>query len=199
MDRKQQPEMWFVFLLSFSLCTTIETECSIEWVGLKIKIYTKMLEGICDWCCLSLAPGTFSWWPWPAQGQVWMVAKPEHTSDAERISHHVPDAQRVAEEDGEHHTNWLGWGQGAPQGERGGDAGDGWVLVMLGWSTSTFISDVHTHSLCISRTDFKHRNQQIRSPNSDPPVPCFYNIFYYKSKEKSSLDVTSLLKPRRKL
>lgn len=51
MDRKQQPEMWFVLLVSFSLGITAQTECSVEWHGLKIKVYTKMLEGFWDWCC----------------------------------------------------------------------------------------------------------------------------------------------------
>lgn len=156
MDRKQHPEMWFEFLVSFSLCITAQTECSVEWLGLKIKVYTKMLEGIWDWCCehtLCPAPGTFSWWLRPAEGPVRTVAEPEHTRDAESLSHHVPDAQRAAEEDGEHHMDWPGWGQGAPQREGGRDAGDERVLALLGWFTQPrLVSDMHMHNLYTSRT-----------------------------------------------
>lgn len=156
MDRKQHPEMWFVFLVSFSLCITAQTECSVEWLGLKIKVYTKMLEGIWDWWCehtLCPAPGTFSWWLRPAEGPVRTAAEPEHTRDAESLSHPVPDAQRAAEEDGEHHMDWPGGGQGAPQREGGRDAGDGRVLALLGWFTQPrLVSDMHMHSLYTSRT-----------------------------------------------
>lgn len=63
MDRKQQLGMWFLFLVSFSLGTTAKAECSAEWLGLKVKLHTKMGEGISEWCCarpLCLPSGTSS-------------------------------------------------------------------------------------------------------------------------------------------
>ena len=48
--------------------------------------------------------------------------------------------------------NWPGWGQGAPQGKGGRDAGDGEYWLSKAGSQSRLVSDMHTHNLCISRT-----------------------------------------------
>lgn len=93
-----------------------------------------------------------------------MVAKPEHTCDAESLCRHVPDAKSAAEEGGEHHMDWPGWGQGAPQGEGGRDAGDGRLSVILGWFTqSGLVSDMHMHNFYISRTVIS--NTATNKPN----------------------------------
>lgn len=151
MDRKQQLEMWFVFLVSFSLCTTAQTECSVEWAGLKIKIYTKMLDLRLVWA--HSAPGTRSFLLTVASrraskdgGQAWVTPMMLKGS---LIMSLMPRAA----EGGEHHMDWPGWGPGAPQRGGGGDAGDRQVLVILGWFTqSRWVSDMHTHSLYISRS-----------------------------------------------
>lgn len=167
MDRKQQPGMWCIFLVSFSLCTTAKTECSVEWLGLKIKIYTKTPQGICDWCreyTLCPAPGTFSWWLRPAEGQVRMVAKPEQA--------HLWCLK---------HVSWCPW---CPRGSIGGWRAPCGLARMgagstseegkkgcWGWASSigfpgllhtVYISIWHAQSLHLLNHDFKHRNQQIK-------------------------------------
>lgn len=127
MDRKQQPGMWCIDLFSFSFCTTAEIECSVGWLGFKIKMHTNVLEGICD----QRREHTLC----PAKGQVKVVAKPEqaHPWCLTHPSLRVPDAQRAAEEDKEHHADRPGWGQGALQREGG--------RMLGGWE------DVGSHSL----------------------------------------------------
>lgn len=169
MDRKQQPEMWFVFLVSFSLCITAQTECSVEWRGLNIKVYTKMLEGIWDWFCehtLCPAPGTFSWWLWPAEGPVRTVAKPEYTCDAERISHHVPNAQKQQRR--MESTTWTGQDEGREHLRGREEAMQGMGEHWLSWAGShslDYIWHAHAQFLHLQNCDFKHRNQQSKCPN----------------------------------
>lgn len=157
MDRKQQPGMWFIFLVSLFLCTTAKTECSVARLGLKIKTYTKMLEGICDRCldhALCSAPGTFSSRLWPARGQVGVVAKPgqAYLGCLKHLSS-CPWPQSTAEEDGEQHVDSPGRGQGALQRKGGKDAEAGGGSVILGWFTQPrLVSDMHMHNLYISRT-----------------------------------------------
>lgn len=149
MDRKQQPGMWFIVLFSFSLYHS-QNWMLCRGLGLEIKTHTNMLEGICDWCCehtLCLA-----------KGQVKVVAKPgqAHPWCLKHLSCHVPDAQRVAEENKEHHADRPGRVRGREQWEGGRkDAGPGRISVILGWFTQPrLVSDVHmhTHNLYISRT-----------------------------------------------
>lgn len=170
MDRKQQPEMWFVFLVSFSLCITAQTECSVEWLGLKIKVFTKMLEGIWDWFCehtLCPAPGAFSWWLWPAESLVRVAAKPEHPVmlTVSLIMSLMPKGQQRRMES----TTWTGQDEGREHLRgRGGDAGDGQALALLGWlKQPRLVSDMHMHmqSLHLQNRDFKHRNQQSKCLN----------------------------------
>lgn len=166
MDRKQQPGMCFIFLVSFSICTTAETECSVEWLGLKIKIPTKRLEGICDWCpdCSLLSTRNLLL----RTMAIGMVAKPgqAYLGCLKHLSS-CPWPQSTAEEDEEQQMDRPGRGQGALQREGGReDAEAGGASVILGWCTQPqLVSDMHMRNPYISRTVIS--NQQ--KPTSQKP------------------------------
>lgn len=125
MERKQQPGMWFIFLISFSLGTTAKTECSVQCLGLKIKMHkdAKSISNGCHEHSLCPALGTISRCMW--LGQV---------GSGGQAQKGTPVVRNV-EEDGEHHVDRPGWQQGTLQWQRGRDAGDRDVEVWGCWSS----------------------------------------------------------------
>lgn len=52
---------------------------SVWWLGLKIRMYRNMPEGISNWhheWILCPASGSIPWWLWPAKGKVGVVTRP---------------------------------------------------------------------------------------------------------------------------
>lgn len=161
MERKQQPGMWLIVLICFSLGTTAKTECSVEWLGLKIKMHTKMLEGTSEWCrehCPCPASGTISWWLWPAKGQVGVVASRRQAHLWFLMWRTIKSTTWTGQDGGREHFSRREeemWGTGC--------RGVG-MLVIVGWFTPPgLVSDMH--NLYISRTVISNRNQQVKCPN----------------------------------
>lgn len=161
MDRKQQPGMCFIFLGSFFYLHHSRNGMLCRMNGFKNQDpYEEARRHLwlVSWLFSVFSTGNLLL----RTMAIGMVAKPgqAYLGCLKHLSSR-PWPQSTAEEDEEQQTDRPGRGRGARKGCRG------WWSICSGLAHTASVSiwHAHAHSLHLQNRDFKHRNQQVRSPN----------------------------------